>query len=177
MLDFLNLKKLGGCKPLSETERFNLSYIPEALTGCWLWLGTQSGSNGYGKIRTSAGHMMAHRYSFEIHKGKIPENMIVMHSCDTPLCVNPLHLSIGTSQDNENDKKNKGRQARGERLARAQNNYVRCGEKSPTHKLTLEQVNEIRNSNLSQRKIAKIFAITQANVSLIKRGKTWNTQT
>lgn len=177
MLDFLNLKKLGGRKPVGEVERFHASYIPEALTGCWLWIGRPCGSNGYGKIKTSKGHLMAHRYSFEIHKGCIPDQMIVMHSCDTPLCVNPLHLSVGTHQDNEDDKKKKGRQANGASLAKAQNNYIRCGENSASHKLTKEHVNEIRNLNLPQRKIAKIFATTQANVSLIKRGKTWNTQT
>jgi hypothetical protein len=177
MLDFLNLKKLGGRKPVPTLERFHLSYIPEALTGCWLWLGGPCGSNGYGTIKVEKKHVMAHRYSYEIHKGKIPNGMIVMHSCDTPLCVNPLHLSVGTHQDNQDDKKSKGRQARGKRLAKAQNNYIRCGENSPTHKLTQEQVNEIRNLNLSQRKIAELFATTQANISNIKRGKTWNFQT
>lgn len=170
----INLKKLP--KNLGTKERFDSSYSPEALTGCWLWNGSQQGSNGYGRLKVDGKPQMAHRVSYRLFKGEIPDGYVVMHSCDTPLCVNPSHLSVGTPQNNENDKKRKGRQAKGKSLSLAQENYLKRGEKSKSHKLKEHQVNEIKQMTIPQRQIAKIFGVTQATISLIKTGKTWNTQ-
>lgn len=83
--------------------------------GCWLWTGSRSGNNKrpeslYGSFYLGSGKKIrAHRYSYEISKGSIPEGMLVCHSCDTPLCVNPDHLWLGTSADNNKDCLDKGR--------------------------------------------------------------------
>lgn len=80
---------------------------PEGLTGCWLWTGAMQ--HGYGKVRILMKEVRAHRASWEMHKGPIPEGMNVLHRCDTPMCVNPDHLFLGSQQDNMADKKQKQR--------------------------------------------------------------------
>ena len=78
-------------------------------TDCWEF---QGGKNnlGYGMIRDDKKMRTAHRVSYEEHsQTKIPNHLVVMHSCDNPCCVNPAHLSLGTRQDNMQDMVNKGR--------------------------------------------------------------------
>ena len=74
---------------------------------CWLWTGTKK--RGYGSIGIFYKEYKVHRISYEIFIGPIPEGMLVCHSCDTPLCFNPLHLFLGTDQDNTMDAIKKGR--------------------------------------------------------------------
>jgi hypothetical protein len=77
--------------------------------GCWLWQGGLS-SSGYGVIHIGRVGCFAHRVSWEIANARpIPEGMFVCHSCDTPRCVNPAHLWIGTAGDNNRDAAQKGR--------------------------------------------------------------------
>ena len=86
--------------------RFHQKYeIKES--GCWLWTGgTRLNSKGvpyprhWTDDRKSIG---AHRFSFEFLRGAIPKSLYVCHTCDTPLCVNPDHLFVGTHHDNMND--------------------------------------------------------------------------
>lgn len=87
--------------------RFESKYIPEPNTGCWLWLGAvvnRSNPDTHGQfwIGTRKGGKMhlAHRVSYELHVGAIPEGMNVNHQCDTPQCVNPDHVRIGTQAEN-----------------------------------------------------------------------------
>jgi hypothetical protein len=89
-------------KPLKE--RFLRHVSPEPNTGCWLWIGA-SYSNGYGTIDNTG----AHRVSFEIYNGKIPEGMQVLHRCDVRPCVNPEHLFLGDRFINMRDMNNKKR--------------------------------------------------------------------
>lgn len=79
--------------------------------GCWLWNASKDGK-GYGVIGLSVPvrrHGKAHRVSWELHKGAIPAGMAVLHKCDTPACVNPEHLFLGTQADNMRDCSAKGR--------------------------------------------------------------------
>ena len=76
--------------------------------GCWLWQGARS-SKGYGSVRYSGRAIGAHRLSWLLHKGPIPDGLHVLHSCDTPACLNPEHLFLGSNQDNVTDKIAKGR--------------------------------------------------------------------
>src|SRR5574340_590014 len=78
----------------SLLERFFDKVSPEALTGCWLWTGAVK-ELGYGVIGLGTreqGTSKAHRVSWELHNGPIPSGLNVLHSCDTPSCVNPDHL-------------------------------------------------------------------------------------
>lgn len=82
---------------------------------CWEWNGTKY-KQGYGKTWTSGKNpktLSAHRVSWELHNGPIPQGIDVLHSCDNPPCVKPDHLFLGNDQDNADDKVRKGRQAKG----------------------------------------------------------------
>ena len=89
-------------------ERFHDKYIPVTETGCWLWISCCNG-DGYALISANGKSMRAHRLSWEMHRGPIPRGLFVLHKCDTPECVNPDHLFLGTNQDNMDDAKRKGR--------------------------------------------------------------------
>jgi DNA-binding transcriptional regulator YiaG len=170
----INLKTLSGKKPKPHTERFDASYMPEPMSGCWLWLGSEHGSNGYGAIKVDGKSMPAHRYSYQRFVGEIPVGMFVCHRCDNPSCVNPYHLFLGTHQDNTDDKVRKNRQAKGKKLAEAQYENRPKGELNGNSKLSQDEVNQIRSLNMSQRKIAKIFGVSQPLISKIKRKEMWN---
>lgn len=149
---------------VSLKERF-LSHvqISENLNDCWVWKGSDNG-RGYGKFEINKRHCRAHRVSFELFVGPIPENLCVCHSCDNPGCVNPSHLFLGTRQENMDDKVRKNRQSR-----------IR-GEKQGLHKLTEElvyQIREMLEQGHSQRKIAKMFGVSQGAIFFIKSGKNW----
>jgi hypothetical protein len=78
---------------------------------CWPWTGAGRG-NGYGHVHRSgrgATTTLAHRLSWEIHHGPIPEGLFVLHRCDNPRCVNPAHLFLGTQKTNIHDMIGKGR--------------------------------------------------------------------
>ncbi len=85
---------------------------------CWLWPENQLNSSGYGQLtifrKGRRSRLLAHRLSYQIHKGKIPPGLQVMHTCDVKRCVNPHHLKVGTQLENEADKVIRGRSSRGE---------------------------------------------------------------
>jgi hypothetical protein len=99
------------------------------LGQCWIWLGSKS-SEGYGYCRNGEGKLVsAHRFGYELEYGPIPQNFAeeflgskteLLHFCDNPSCVRPTHLSVGTAQENTQDKLNKHREAKvtGERNGR-----------------------------------------------------------
>lgn len=141
-------------------DRFNAK-ITVDKTGCWLWTACLNGA-GYGRIRVNRKTLKAHRVSYELHKGPIPDGLFVCHSCDVPSCVNPDHLWLGTSQDNVDDCVRKGRQTRGEKIAQS--------------KLTESDVKQIRSlyPKLSQYKLAAKFKVDQSAISDIITRESWS---
>lgn len=72
---------------------------------CWIWKGRKD-KDGYGILYIKK-NVKAHRYSWELKNGRIPEGFILCHKCDNTSCVNPDHLYIGTHLDNARDRINK----------------------------------------------------------------------
>lgn len=132
--------------------------IWEPNSGCLLWLGSVN-KQGYGRVRVEGIVVRAHRASYELHKGKIPEGLFVCHTCDNPSCINPNHLYAGTRRQNTDDAVNRNRFK------------PRKGEENSTAALSNEQAMEVFLAIGSQRQIAKRFGISQTGVSYIKRGK------
>lgn len=93
---------------MSLAERFAGKFAPEPNTGCWLWTASVN-RKGYGRIGVGDAAALAHRVSWELHRGPIPGGLCVLHKCDVPACVNPDHLFLGTVPDNTADCIAKGR--------------------------------------------------------------------
>ena len=92
-------------------ERFMARVSVDPHTGCWLWTGARIGP-GYGAFRADIdGYrtLLAHRVSWRLHRGPVPEGLFVLHECDVRHCVNPGHLFLGTQRDNIEDTVRKGR--------------------------------------------------------------------
>lgn len=89
-------------------KRFEKWCSPEPNTGCILWIGSNF-QDGYGSVTINKKSRGAHRVSWELYVGTIPINKIVCHKCDTPACVNPDHLFLGSHSDNAIDAMRKGR--------------------------------------------------------------------
>lgn len=75
---------------------------------CWEWKASFL-NNRYGAFYDGTRIVSAHRYSFELHNGEIPQGKVIMHSCDNTKCVNPDHLVLGTQKENIHDMIKKGR--------------------------------------------------------------------
>lgn len=93
----------------SDYEHFMQRVEPEPNSGCWLWSGASAGRAGYGACGAINGEKRAHRVSWTLHVGPIPEGAFVLHRCDVPACVNPAHLYVGNFSDNMRDAARKGR--------------------------------------------------------------------
>ena len=133
-------------------------------SACWIWQASTV-EDGYGQIRsggTGSKMLKAHRVSWELRHGPIPNGMGVLHSCDNPPCVNPSHLFLGTPDDNQKDAVRKGRQTRGEKIARA----------TTTERQAIS-VKTMFIRGMKQTTIGKALGLTKYVVSQIIRGKTW----
>jgi hypothetical protein len=151
------------CGAMTPEERF-WHYVPNRPIGsCWIWKGTL-GKAGYGQLPDENGKLIyAHRFSFRLHYGFLPDDKLICHRCDNPPCVNPDDLFLGTDADNRIDSAMKNRTVYGERVW----NSV----------LTSDTVREIislhKTKGISQTLLASKFGVTPSAISNIFIGRTW----
>lgn len=157
----------------SLSDRFWAKVVK--FDSCWIWRGIWS--NHYGHIKLNGKDVAAHRLSYELTNGPIPEGMFVCHTCDNRSCVRPDHLFLGTPRDNIQDASRKGRLPTGERsYARLRPELVKRGITHYKARLTEGDVRHIRDryaAGASQKALARTYRVTQANISAIVQGKTW----
>lgn len=130
---------------------------------CWLWTDTPR-NDGYGRVKKMFIHDEgAHRVSYKLYKGTIPKGLYVLHKCDSPLCVNPNHLFLGTADDNAKDCVLKGRQ--------------NTGTKNGRSILTEEQVIQIRKEKqelkASNKSLGIKYNVSAAVINHIVKRTTW----
>lgn len=130
---------------------------------CWLWAGAKL-TEGYGQFSSEGRVIRAHRYSYELHFGPIPDGMIVCHTCDRPPCVNPSHLWAGTDAENAADRSAKRRGALGEEQghARLTNNQAR------------EIVATCKRGYVKHEDLARKYGVSRSSISRIVSGDSWS---
>lgn len=90
----------GGERYSSPEEAFLARTEPLVWSDCIAWTGA-SDHRGYGQISVGGKSVLAHRYAHEREHGPIPRDMVVDHACHHPWCVNPDHLRLATSAQNQ----------------------------------------------------------------------------
>jgi len=151
-------------------SRNKIGYRPDqavpqyrGLLACWVWTGSLN-LGGYGKTKVNGKTALAHRVSWNIHFGSIPQGAEVLHKCDRRNCVNPEHLFLGDARINCAD-----------RVAKNRNNFAH-GSQLPQSRLTEYKVSQIRKllqQGVVQTEIAREFNTSQKNISKIALYKTW----
>lgn len=145
---------------MSDSEIF-WKYVKRGEpNACWEWFGFRK-PTGYG-ANPAMSEARAHRMSWALHFGPIPEGKWVLHRCDNPPCFNPEHLFIGDPRINAHDRDAKGRQ----RTVK--------GDDSPHSKITEEQASQIfplSEQGLSAVEISKIVPLSPTQIKRILRGE------
>lgn len=157
----------------SVNERFFRRFERDPITQCWNWTGPLS-SKGYGSISgemidgQKIGKMLAHRASWVIHNGPIPESTsfhgtVVMHKCDNPRCVNPAHLMLGTQADNVRDMLAKGRKVTGEWQRRKGVDHFRSSFKDQA------DIDLICGTEGQTKELAEKFGVAESTIKRLRR--------
>jgi len=147
-----------------EPEMFKLAKTITAVldknTSCWLCNSHASNNNGYRRFSRNNKMESVHRYVFKYFNGDPGPDLEICHSCDTPACCNPYHLSADTHKADMEQMVARGRSA--------------CGERHGQSKLTENDVIAILADNVSKPKeIALRYGVSTENIRLIKRGELW----
>ena len=146
---------------LEEKFMQKVEMIPEA--GCWLWTGAPN-DKGYGRFCVDRKPVLAHRWSYSHFVRPIPGGMVVCHRCDTPACVNPSHLFVGSQADNVRDASRKKRIPHGEN-ARFYGGILSSD--------VAARMRKARAEGESNRSIAERFGVSEGYASAVSRGIHW----
>ncbi len=153
------------------------SKVHRTTRWCWLW-DAGCGKDGYGMFWLRGTTRQAHRVVWEWLFGPIPKGKCVLHKCDNPPCVNPMHLFLGTHRLNMKDRNRKGRCATGNRSGSyTKPETRRCGEYHGMSRLTAVNVELIRRAaarlGANKARIGRRFGVSRSRVSKISLGKSW----
>lgn len=136
----------------------------EKSESCWNWNSAKD-LDGYGVFQLGVKLVRkSHRVSYAFHNGPFDRRLLVCHRCDNPSCVNPEHLFLGTVQDNNRDRDEKGRRG----VCRGSSNGA-----SKLQESDIPKIKQLISEGVSQSKIGALFGISQTAVSKIKLGKMW----
>ncbi len=158
-----------------DIERFWMKV--NKTDGCWLWLASKD-PFGYGCFQVSGQRYLsrAHRVSYMLAYGDIPDGLLICHACDNPSCVRPDHLWAGTQKENIHDCMSKGRSPFPLGCRRDPSRVAR-GERVYGAKITAETVQIIRHRHATETvtaaQIARDLGVGRAVVYNILQGKTW----
>ena len=158
-------------------KRFN-KHITKMPSGCWEWTGHRNYYN-YGIICSTGGkpvHKKAHRASWEIFRGSIPDGLFVCHHCDNPPCCNPDHLFLGTCKDNVQDLVRKKRHCFGNAMKKRMLKHAVRGDTHCCAKLTASAIKTIRqglSEGISGREFAKEYGVSPSTICDIGKRRTW----
>lgn len=160
-------------------ERFWAKVCKSEDDGCWLWTASTN-PQGYGCFRNSQDGSLesAHRASYRLAFGEIPEGLFVCHRCDVRLCVRPSHLFLGTPAENVADMIAKGRECRGDQHPlRRHPERIPRGAAVGTAKLSEADVLNIRQTynvgGVSHAELGRRFGVNQSTITRIIRKKRW----
>ena len=130
---------------------------------CWVWIGCKV-KDGYGRWRCDGKAILAHRYSYILHNGPIPDGLLVCHTCDNPSCCNPAHYFLGTKKDNNDDKERKGRSRHAEGEAHGN---------ATTTEETIICIRQRHANGESLGSLGRYFKMSKSNVSAIVKRTAW----
>jgi len=155
---------------MGQGEPFTVDYFVkrsavDQVTGCWMWTGAKC-SGGYGKITRGGKWFKPHRVFYQVYYNcSVLPDIEVCHHCDTPLCINPEHLFLGTHADNMKDCALKGRHKRADIK----------GEDCTNAKLTEREVIEIRTlgKEFTHSRLAKLYGVARQTISHILAYERW----
>lgn len=128
---------------------------------CWVWCGltTTFRKISYGRIGVGNSMLLAHRVAWELYRGPIPKGMLVCHTCDNGLCVNPEHLFLGTQRDNMRDAAAKGRVRTPQMVTGI----------SPRRRLTDDDLRTIGSSRATSKELATQYGVTDSYIRRIRQ--------
>lgn len=150
--------------PQTIQEGFN-KFVIRNDDGCWNWAGCVP-KNGYPQFRFQMKRERAHRASWLLHYGDIPENMHVLHRCDNKRCSRPDHLFLGTRADNMRDMLKKGYHPTLGKKHEDNHRAILCLDK-------VKQIKSLIDIGKSMKKIADIFNVSVGAIANIRYGNTW----
>lgn len=148
--------------------------VRKSNNSCWYWK-NPTHVFGYGMFAIDKKHYTAHRLALIFFTGEEKKNMMVLHSCDNPACVNPNHLRWGTAKENTKDSIDRGRKTDPPRNGTLP--PIRYGEENPISIMTEKKVKQLRmdysKGDVSHRELAKKYGISKSTVGQIVNYKSW----
>jgi hypothetical protein len=169
---YMRFRKHGDAAKVSRValkgkglrDRFECQAVKKE--GCWDWLGHKD-DRGYCRIMVGGKIQLAHRVSWELHRGPLSDGQHVCHKCDNPSCTNPAHLFIGSQKDNIRDMYSKGRQNPGK------GKPFEAGVANGNTSLSDSDVYAIRASKEPKKYLAAFYGVTYAQIWNIQTRRSW----